>query len=435
MAPMAPGKATPGFSPPCSPDTPPQQETNAEPLPWQDARPPSSVPGERNSWLFVPLLHAAAGNLTERANQAWRDCPGIGPRFGELVALLRDAPPVMPTTLARTLLAVAECDAHDGARHVMQEDVETATALTGMPDAPVPLAAAILLCMAPDGYLTAATQSALLESYAGAMAAAAARSLADDSRRTPDANEPVATTRRRRRRARRHSAPREDPHPPPSASDEHSGVPTCPAAADELGAVPTAQPAGIPATAWAALDAVDLVAELQNPVPTLQDVPPFMRAAVRGALVTALSRLRSDYATATAGDYAATSRAWKLFLLSPRMLLARPAHQGADGRAELLERAALSTEATGCSFWKPPAPTAGRPWPAPPWKQRRSRRDRACAKVRMGELTRARQVLTASELAPGDEATFRALTDPLRRPPEPRAAIPAEALQPSTQKA
>ena len=46
----------------------------------------------------------------------------------------------------------------------------------------------------------------------------------------------------------------------------------------------------------------------------------------------------------------------------------------------------------------------------------------------MGELTRARQVPTASELAPGDEATFRALTDPLRRPPEPRAAIPAEAL-------
>ena len=309
MAPMAPGEATPGFSPPRSQDTPPQQETNAEPLPWQDARPPSSVPGERNSWLFVPLLHAAAGNLTERANQAWRDCPAIGPRFGELVALLRDSPPVMPTTLARTLLAVAECDAHDGARHVMQEDVETATALTGMPDAPVPLAAAILLCMAPDGYLTAATQSALLESYAGAMAAAAASSLADDARRTPDANEPVATTRRRRRRARRHSAPREDPHPPPSTRDEHSGVPTCPAAADELGAVPTAQPAGIPATAWAALDAVDPVAELQNPVPTLQDIPPFMRAAVRGALVTALSRLRNDYATATAGDYAATSRA------------------------------------------------------------------------------------------------------------------------------
>ena len=138
----------------------------------------------------------------QSANQAWRACPRIGPRFGELVALLRDAPPVMPTKLARTLLAVAESDAHDGARHVMQEDVETATALTGMPDAPLPLAAATLLCMAPDGYLTAATQSALLESYAGAMAAAA-RSLADDAR-TPDANEPLATTWRRRRRARRH---------------------------------------------------------------------------------------------------------------------------------------------------------------------------------------------------------------------------------------
>ena len=237
---------------------------------------------------------------------------------------------------------------------------------------------------------------------------------------------------RRRRRARRHSAPREDPHPPPSTRDEHSGVPTCPAAADELGAVPTAQPAGIPATAWAALDAVDLVAELQNPVPTLQDVPPFMRAAVRGALVTALSRLRSDYATATAGDYAATSRAWNLFLLSPRMLLARPAHQGADGRAELLERATAFDRGDWLQLLEA-ARAHRRQAVARPTVEAEAletgKRDRACAKVRMGELTRARRVLTASELAPGDEATFRALTDPFRRPPEPRAAIPAEALQ------
>ena len=91
MAPTAPNEATPGFTPPRSPDLPPREpETSAEPLPWQDARPPSSMPGERNSWLFVPLLQEAAGNLTARATHAWRSCPQIGTRFNELVSLLRD---------------------------------------------------------------------------------------------------------------------------------------------------------------------------------------------------------------------------------------------------------------------------------------------------------------------------------------------------------
>ena len=47
----------------------------------------------------------------------------------------------------------------------------------------------------------------------------------------------------------------------------------------------------------------------------------------------------------------------------------------------------------------------------------------------MGELTRARHVLTAADLASGNETTYRALADPARRPPEPRTAIPATALQ------
>ena len=182
----------------------------------------------------------------------------------------------------------------------------------------------------------------------------------------------------------------------------------------------------------ASFDAVDLVAELQNPVPTLQDIPPFMRAAVRGALVRALRRLRSDYATTNAGDFSATSRAWKLFLLSPRMLLARPAHQGADGRAELLERAAAFDRGDWLQLLAAARAShrrdlGGAAVDAEALEE--SKRNRACAKVRMGELTRARQVLTAAELAPGDETTYRALTDPRRRPPEPRTAVPVATLQ------
>ena len=89
--------------------------------------------------------------------------------------------------------------------------------------------------------------------------------------------------------------------------------------------------------------AIDLAAEFRRPVPTLQDVPPFLRAAVRHALMLALRELRTAYEAGTDHSYTATERAWKLFLLAPRMLLARPAHkQGPRGREELLARAAAS---------------------------------------------------------------------------------------------
>ena len=101
---MAPEEATPGFTPPPSPERPPRMHSaNAEPLPWQDARPPSSLPGERNSWLY-------RGHLASRAQQDWQSHPGLGSRFCELVSLLRDAPPVPPSGLAQTLLAVTECE-------------------------------------------------------------------------------------------------------------------------------------------------------------------------------------------------------------------------------------------------------------------------------------------------------------------------------------
>ena len=57
-APTRGGDTTPDHTPPPSPHAIPP-----DPLPWQDARPPHGDPGERCSWLYVPLLHAAAGFL------------------------------------------------------------------------------------------------------------------------------------------------------------------------------------------------------------------------------------------------------------------------------------------------------------------------------------------------------------------------------------
>ena len=243
---------------------------------------------------------------------------------------------MLPSGLAQTLLAVAECEAHDALRDISAADRASASALSAMPDAPLPLSAALLLCMAPDGYLTAAAQAAFLESYAGiagATAAAAAQSLANDARHEL---QPLAmpATRRPRRGARRRSAARAAPTPASSeCTDER--VPACPPAAGDHDAAANATPAGVPDAAWLALDTVDLAEELRCPVPTLQDVPPFMRAAVRAAVTTALQQLRDSSERTPALDDAPASRAWKLFLLAPRMILACTQLHGAQGREEL----------------------------------------------------------------------------------------------------
>ena len=107
--------------------------------------------------------------------------------------------------------------------------------------------------------------------------------------------------------------------------------------------------------------------------------------------------------------------------LTPRMLLARPDRQGAQGRDVLLSRA----RACQRGDWMPLLDgthqhvnhaRGAAAQDAETVAERR--RAQACAKVRLGELSRARHILTAAELAPGNEATWRALTNPrsLARP-------------------
>ncbi|CAE7831339.1 CPY1 [Symbiodinium sp. CCMP2592] len=217
--------------------------------------------------------------------------------------------------------------------------------------------------------------------HAGAAAAAAVRALADDARATPIAADQARRSpplRRGRRRARRRKALSDNSAPPPSEEGE-GGVPVCPANAEAPDTMHAS--ASVPGTAWATLDAVDLVAELRCPVPTLQDVPPFMRPPIRMAL---------------------------LFLLAPRMLLARTTQRGAQGRQELLARAKAFQQGdwarflgevrrAASSFRKSGAQSAD----AETLAERK--REQACTKVKAGELSRARQLLTAAELAPGSE--------------------------------
>ena len=185
-APTQAEEATPGFTPPPSPPSPPSPPAPHAPPRWQDARPPSAQPGDRNSWLFVPLLHAAAGNLSEQALAAWRSLPDdAAGRFDALADALQAAPPAEPSCLARLLHSVAECDAEEVVEAppgIPATDAALATSLRALPAAPIPLATALLLAQAPDGYVFAAAQSAFLEAYGGVPLATAARALADDLR-------------------------------------------------------------------------------------------------------------------------------------------------------------------------------------------------------------------------------------------------------------
>ena len=55
---------------------------------------------------------------------------------------------------------------------------------------------------------------------------------------------------------------------------------------------------------WATLDDIDLAEELRHPVPAIQEVPPFLRGALRGALVQALRGFQKTHSriAVTASD-------------------------------------------------------------------------------------------------------------------------------------
>ena len=190
--------------------------------------------------------------------------------------------------------------------------------------------------MGPDGYLSAAAQSALLESYAGGLAAATARALADDVRAMHTASNQAG------------GSPTTGPSTrPPAECAMHSRQATkarvgCPFArrtqrhrTSAVRAPRQACPKQLGAR-W-----MQLIWKRSCGVPCPRcKTYTALYATVRMALVTALSRIRDSASRPATPDNAPTLRAWKLFLLAPRMLLARTTQRGAQGREELLARAA-----------------------------------------------------------------------------------------------
>ena len=177
-------------------------------------------------------------------------------------------------------------------------------------DAPLHFTAAMLLAMAPDGYVSVAAQCHNAKRGGGMQTAndlrTAPPSPPASPRIDPCAARVVAAT------SARHRAPQR------SVSRSRRR---------RVGTARYRRP---------------IAEELRHPPPTSQDSSRLMHAAGRSAFAQALSELCAATASGpSAGQIGAAraTRAWKLLMQVPRILLTLAAKQGSQGRAELLCRA------------------------------------------------------------------------------------------------
>lgn len=121
-----------------------------------------------------------------------------------------------------------------------------------------------------------------------------------------------------------------------------------------------------------------------------------------------------------------STRAWTLWLLLPRLLLHRPPGTRTLPKEEWRKRLLAFQQGEWQHILGTIAPGETSTGPAPPTAQHHTnpecRTQRARHLVHQGELSAARQALTATPPAPGTAATLPQLQDPARRPAEPYTA-------------
>ena len=174
------------------------------------------------------------------------------------------------------------------------------------------------------------------------------------------------------------------------------------------------------------LDGVDLKTMFSRRGVVMKSVPKFLQGAWRAALRIVLEEVSTGRQV---GDIKQT-RAWKLFLLLPRMLLHRKARGGAIPKHKLEERFAWFLAGRWLDLLESARRTEEQAQQSSVRRRRRhssddlaKRAERAVTLVKMGEVSRARQALEGAQLAPGTLDTLRALTDPRKRPPVPREVL------------
>jgi len=178
------------------------------------------------------------------------------------------------------------------------------------------------------------------------------------------------------------------------------------------------QEGGGVAAAWATLDAIELKDEWRYPCATVREVPEFFRRHLQEAFYVATARIREMHGRQKDLEL---ERAWKLFLLLPRMLLSRSKERGDDGKLEFFSRFRSFQRGD----WVKLVQQARLP-------KRKKQAQRAGLDVeaklraaeqraRLGELSHARQELVGTPLAPRTMETYYKLADPSSRPQQPRS--------------
>jgi len=184
---------------------------------------------------------------------------------------------------------------------------------------------------------------------------------------------------------------------------------------------------GILREAWDSWAAVDYAAALREPLHatlTMKEPPRWFRGSLVRAYGVALDEWMRSKSTAS----------WALLLFTPRLLLAPTSNKGEEGKAELTKRMERFLRGEWPELLEETALASA------PRNPRRHAEDEdqaqaeerkletACQKVRQGEVSRAREHLTTSGLAPGKADTLAELTDPARRPRVLSQAIPEHVL-------
>ena len=182
--------------------------------------------------------------------------------------------------------------------------------------------------------------------------------------------------------------------------------------------------------AFICLDGVDLVVMFKTRAHVMKSPPKFLRGAYKSAMRVAL---REWEAGTEVGDDVRRCRAWKLFVLLPRMLLRKPVRGGLVPKSKMSERFAsfsqgrwddllIQSRDSALAAVQPQVKRRRRPAPNCP----DVRAERAHRLTQLGELSAARHALEGDPPAPGNNATLQLLRDPERRPTAPRGPLAPE---------
>ena len=414
-----------------------------------------------NSWFFVPLLLAGANRLQTDTEQHWREAPQTGHEWQALDETLRTAQPIPWRDLYNTLAMLQQLAVDSGQQLPAPERalLEQLAAAGSLEPAGAQAPPWILNVVTyPTGYIPATAQETLLQHFLGDRQASTAANLADRWRHPPGppALQPQHTdiTMNANPAAASENTPGSDSttssqdsssttsstetdsattsnSPPPAAEEPvplgvpqteigHHDAPATPAPANNAATTPAHTVPNEYREAWLSLDDVDLHTTLQQKHLGFQSPPNFIRGRIRQAMTMSLTSILQ------ADTHEQKLRAWKLWMLLPRMLMRRPPNTRQLSKEEW--RARIAHFQAG--RWSHLLDAVERTTPTQPSTntlEQRARRARHL--VHQGELSAARQALTAGPLAPGDASTLDELRDPTRRPAAPYGPIEAAIMQ------